>query len=234
MRVREGRNNALQQAIKKYGAAAFTVRTLVVANEWSYLCDLEKKAIASFNTIAPHGYNLTAGGEGVVGRKVTSENRLKMSSAQRARFARPGEKEKAMRALEVARIANEKRYAASKVDGLPPWRARKKRETLKHQLGDAFAGEHAARTKAAMARPEVARKVAAAAQARSANPAWRAKIAESRKSVVLPPCPEDRKKRIAAARRAEWADPVMRAKRLEALAKARAKRSSVAHGRRDA
>lgn len=63
---------ALANAIAKYGADNFTVRVLVTA-DWSYLVDLEKKAIEAFNTKVPNGYNLTNGGDGTQGYQHTPD-----------------------------------------------------------------------------------------------------------------------------------------------------------------
>lgn len=92
MRTKEGRNQALQNAIRKYGAEAFTRRVLVIADDWDYLCDLERKAIIAFDTLAPRGYNLTVGGEGVVGRVHTALAAVHMSAGQKKRFSDPNER----------------------------------------------------------------------------------------------------------------------------------------------
>lgn len=60
--VAGGRRNAIHRAVLKYGADAFKVQTLVVA-EFEYLRALEKKVIDAFDTQSPNGYNLTGGGE---------------------------------------------------------------------------------------------------------------------------------------------------------------------------
>lgn len=83
--ARKGRQGALQSAIRKYGAT-FQVKKLVVA-EWSFLLDLEKKAIASFRTKSPDGYNLTDGGEGTVGRKMTDAERESVRQRNLRRMA---------------------------------------------------------------------------------------------------------------------------------------------------
>lgn len=66
---------ALANAIRKYGRQSFLLETLVVSDDWDYLCELERNAIVAFQTRSPHGYNLTIGGEGVVG--LALEFRLK-------------------------------------------------------------------------------------------------------------------------------------------------------------
>jgi hypothetical protein len=59
--------SAIGAAIVKYGASAFRVETLVIADAWDFLCALERKVILSYATKAPHGYNLTSGGDGAQG-----------------------------------------------------------------------------------------------------------------------------------------------------------------------
>ena len=63
---RKGSNTALHRAIRKYGESNFHVEQLVVCKANQYLKDLEVRAISAYGTRSPHGYNLTAGGDGVV------------------------------------------------------------------------------------------------------------------------------------------------------------------------
>lgn len=64
---------ALHAAIKKYGADGFVFSHICDAFDFEAACDLERMLIQQHNTKAPHGYNLTDGGEGVVGRPATAE-----------------------------------------------------------------------------------------------------------------------------------------------------------------
>ena len=75
-----GGRGALAKAIRKYGRAAFTVTQLAEATSWDELVQMEQAAIATYNTFAVtgHGYNLTLGGEGILGFK-----RPEMAEAQR-------------------------------------------------------------------------------------------------------------------------------------------------------
>lgn len=59
--ARRGVKTPLNSAIKKYGAAAFTVRTLVVTT-WEELNRLEPLVIKAYGTRWPDGYNLREGG----------------------------------------------------------------------------------------------------------------------------------------------------------------------------
>jgi group I intron endonuclease len=59
------KTTALASAIRKYGHNNFIVTQLVFADWGEYLKQLEVKAIKNFNSMAPYGYNLTFGGDGI-------------------------------------------------------------------------------------------------------------------------------------------------------------------------
>lgn len=102
----EGRKNHLACAIRKYGASCFKIETLVVANDWAYLNDLEKKAIIVFGTRNPHGYNMTDGGDGALTDRAANFGELvslamarpevaaKVKQCAQDRAATPGWREK--------------------------------------------------------------------------------------------------------------------------------------------
>ena len=85
----------VKDAIEKYGQDAFTYEILHDGIIPEFLDDLEKEVIAKFNTVAPHGYNLTEGGDGGSyceetrrkiseahkGKKLSEEHRRKISEA---------------------------------------------------------------------------------------------------------------------------------------------------------
>jgi group I intron endonuclease len=66
---------ALHAAIKKYGADKFIFSHICDAFDFEAACDLERMLIQQHNTKAPYGYNLTDGGEGVVGRPLTDHEK---------------------------------------------------------------------------------------------------------------------------------------------------------------
>lgn len=212
MRVREGRNNAIQSAIKKYGADNFSVRTLVVADDWQYLCDLERRAIVAFRTKTPNGYNLTDGGEGAVGVPLSDATRRKMSASQKTRFTNPSELEKLSAR---SRAAAEKRRKPR-----PPKRA--PGAATKELWKDPCYRERLTRAiRAAANQPETKLRQIAAAKSRAETPGWREKVSASRTGQKLRPMSDEHKAKIAAARRQEWQDPVIRQRRLAALCLAR-------------
>jgi group I intron endonuclease len=73
------------KAIRKYGADSVKVETLVVCDKWDVLCELERRTIKLYATKAPHGYNMTDGGDGVVGFEITEEFRRKSGDSRRGK-----------------------------------------------------------------------------------------------------------------------------------------------------
>jgi group I intron endonuclease len=201
-----GKRNAgaLYAALRKYGIESFTRVVLAEADDWGALCAMEIEAIKSHGTLAPGGYNLTVGGEGFVGLRISDKTRAAMSAAQKRRFQDPAQRRLNGQQIAAARASRPKR---------PPWR--------KPRRGPMDKVEHSRRTLAAMARPDVKAKILAKAQARAADPSWRAKISAAKKGVSTKPCSEQRRRLISEARKREWADPVIRARRLDAAQRRR-------------
>lgn len=75
---------AFHKAIRKYGENAFTVRTICVVGDENDVRIIERKLIEAFDTMIPHGYNLTTGGEGLPGFSFASEVKAEMSRTRRA------------------------------------------------------------------------------------------------------------------------------------------------------
>lgn len=126
--ARKGRNKVFSKAIRKYGEAAF---------EWKILHDYlfsedAMQAEARFVEMLKPEYNMTLGGEGVRGLKMSAESRAKMSAAQTPeRRAKSSERAKIsfspeVRARSVASLRARK--------GMPNLKARGKKRT--QQLKD--------------------------------------------------------------------------------------------------
>lgn len=98
--ARNGKGYVLHAAIRKYGFENFK-KEIMVAASFSYVKDLEVKAIAAYNSRV-NGYNLTDGGDGTrnivvsperrrktalsnLGKKRSEETRLKISNALKGR-----------------------------------------------------------------------------------------------------------------------------------------------------
>ena len=78
-------NRVIANAVKKYGRDAFTYELLEENVFPEILPELEIYYIKKHNTIRPHGYNLTEGGEGSLGYKHTKETRKKLSEAAKGK-----------------------------------------------------------------------------------------------------------------------------------------------------
>jgi hypothetical protein len=80
-----GGNYLIHHAIRKYGAAAFKHELLEQCDTEAAAKLAEVRWIAQRGTVAPTGYNATAGGEGVVGLrcKATTRERLRQANLGR-------------------------------------------------------------------------------------------------------------------------------------------------------
>lgn len=177
----------LQNAILKYGKEAFSVKTLVISNDWDYLNDLEVKAIAAYGTIIPNGYNISPGGKQSTSNQ---ETRTKISAALK------GKKKTAQH------IANMIKSLTGVTKGIPrgPFSERhkinlslskkgvKRSEEVKARMRLAAAAKpkkilsekHKANLRIARARrvmsQETRAKISAANKGRIITPEWQAKI----------------------------------------------------------
>jgi len=72
----------LHHAIKKYGRHNFDFNTWYEGDE-CFIKMMECSIIVALGTRAPHGYNLTWGGDGTRGLRLTDETRKKLSAAHK-------------------------------------------------------------------------------------------------------------------------------------------------------
>lgn len=117
-----GRGIAVSRAISKYGRDSVVVETLLVAS-WDYLLFIEPIAIKRFGTKGDGGYNLSSGGEGVIGVIPSAETR------ERLRQANTGKKH--------SEATIEKMRASSKT---AVW-SDESRERLRHMAGKKLSAE---------------------------------------------------------------------------------------------
>jgi hypothetical protein len=196
-------SGALYAALRKYGCESFEIETLVVADDWGYLCELEKKAINVYGTKAPFGYNLTDGGEGVLGPR-DEATKIAISIAQKKRFENPEQRVLMAQYATKNAEATKNRHAAKRINGLAPWEQRKREGALRNG-----SPEHRAlvseRTKAAMATPEVRAKLAASVARMASDPEWRAKISKSKTGKRTGPRSEATRLKQSEAMKAAWA-----------------------------
>lgn len=124
---------ALSNAIRKYGPENFRIEEIASLKDRTLheLFELEKTLIRDLKTKAPHGYNMTDGGDGTVGYRYTLEQREKI----RGRKQSP------------ETIA--KRSAALKGKAAH-WRGKKLSETHREQMRAAWTPEKRAAQRARM------------------------------------------------------------------------------------
>ena len=81
---------AVYNAIRKYGEDSFQVQVLAMAHP-DDLPKLEIEAIREHDTFGINGYNMTAGGEGTLGRSfaVSEETKAKISKTTKGRIGNP-------------------------------------------------------------------------------------------------------------------------------------------------
>ena len=137
------RVGALYDAMRKYGAEVFELKTLLVCGTHTEACGFERAIIEKFDTLIPNGYNMTLGGDGVpltperyaeinankrgkrsekqilasrrrIGRKSSPETVAKLSAARKGKKPSPEAIEK--RRLGVLAYHAKRR----EVEGLPP------------------------------------------------------------------------------------------------------------------
>lgn len=187
----QGKCRAIESAIRKYGAGAFSIEEIAVAESQSELDALERLWIARLNTVSPNGYNLSGGGEGA---GVMNES---TKAIIRANARRPEH---------LARF--------EEIRGRPEVRE-KMTEELKSRWTD---GEYKKKTGAAISaslnKPDVKARRSDALRAAWAKPENKAKLAEAMAEVRARP--EVNEKRAESLRKA-WDVPGAREQRAAAI-----------------
>jgi group I intron endonuclease len=79
----------IHRAIKKHGVNNFVFTHFADAFTVESAKILERMLIAEHNTLAPCGYNLTAGGDGTFGRKHSEETKAKIRQTNKKTWADP-------------------------------------------------------------------------------------------------------------------------------------------------
>jgi len=167
LRRSKGRAGALYSALRKYGTQSVVLDTLASGiDDWELLCLAEQEAINVFGTLAPGGYNLTVGGDGVVGTVWSNEGIRNLSQAMKRAFSESSERRQQV-GKQTARLWKEtdlrERIAAGRAEY---WSDPRNREAA------------AARTKQQMQSAEVKGSLRQAAKKRWQDPEYRAKMSE--------------------------------------------------------
>lgn len=81
------KNYAISNALKKYGKENAIIIVLAECDNWELLCLAEQEAIEKFNTFCHNGYNLTKGGDGILGLKHNKETKEKLRQLANKQFS---------------------------------------------------------------------------------------------------------------------------------------------------
>ncbi len=94
--VSRTKSYAIAKAIRRYGFENFTVETLFEHDDYDVLKLKEVQLIIEHNTFGAdgQGYNLTRGGDGTVGARLTPEQSAALSASRKGRKASPETKAK--------------------------------------------------------------------------------------------------------------------------------------------
>ena len=85
--ARLGKGSYLHKAIRKYSPESFIVSPIAHFSDNGTLCIVEQLFISELGTFAPNGYNLTRGGEGMLGYVASEETRRKIGQKSKGRIS---------------------------------------------------------------------------------------------------------------------------------------------------
>ncbi len=114
----------VSRAINKYGPSSIEVNVLWINEHWDLLQLAERQYISVFNTKSLNGYNLTDGGDGILGYKFTSEQLKHLSGSYR----RPSGWKHSTETLKKMRISHAGRISPKK--GIPLSRDQKRKLSI--------------------------------------------------------------------------------------------------------
>ena len=178
---------ALCNAIKKYGVDAFCVEILEFAAPEAWLSKLEILHIRFFNSKTPNGYNLTDGGEGSMGMKISEETRQKKKGRTPWNKGKTGVQ---------AHSPETRRKISESLKGINTWMTGKKHSPeTRRKLSEANTGKKHSQDarekmkgrtawnkgKTGIYSPETRRKLSEANTGKKHSPATRQKISDAQK-----------------------------------------------------
>lgn len=79
----------ISSAIAKHGSQNFEIEAVCSARTWADICEAEKALIVQYDCLAPRGYNLRDGGEGVFGCKRSAESIEQSAAKHRGKPCHP-------------------------------------------------------------------------------------------------------------------------------------------------
>ena len=150
-----GSRGKLHTAIRKYGFENFKVEVLNASNDPDELCELEIAAIREHGSFGKGGYNLTLGGEGVLGTKLTEERKINLVKSRALRKLEKTDEELALERARRSVSAKRVMALATYTRNQPGYdHAEKIAEARANRTPEQVAAEKANRSSAAKARWE--------------------------------------------------------------------------------
>jgi len=186
----KGACRAIESAIRKYGAEAFSIEQVAVAETQTELNDLEQFWIEKLNTISPRGYNIKGGGGGAG----------KMHDETKALMREIGKRPE--RLVQLAEMRSR-----------PDVRAKQKANKIERWSNPENKARYGAAISASLNKPDVKERRSAALRAAWAKPENKRKMLTS---LAAAHTPHAEAKRAASMRRA-WALPGATEQRASAI-----------------
>lgn len=157
----------LHRAILKHGIDAFVFTHFADAFDADAAKSIEKMLIAEHNTLSPHGYNLTEGGDGTFGYKHTESSKSQSRESNKKTWSDPE-----LRKAIGQKISQAKKGKPSGRKGQPNGRK-----------GVSHSAEHAEKIRLSLNTPESKQKRSEAVKKALQDPQWKAEQSARLKAI---------------------------------------------------
>ncbi len=210
-----GSDRVFMRALRKYGIEAFVWGVFYVSENEDDLISVEVEMIALFNSKVPNGYNMTDGGDGVVGCPRSDVWRKRISDAMKGKRHTEESKQKMSKALKGRRLSSETRArmsAARKGKPTAPLSVEAREKLRRANLGRKLSGEHKEKIgRALLGRKmshEAVAKTRAALMGHVVSAETRAKLSAAFSGRKRGPMPQATKDKLSAVRKGKPGRPL--------------------------
>ena len=210
-------NEEVKKDIEKYGKDAFTYEILHDGIIPEFLGMLEKEAVAKFNTVDPHGYNLTIGGgscseiirlklsKAQRGKILSEEHRRKISEAKKGKNRGPLSTEHRRKVSEAMKGENNpmygKTHSEESLQKMSEWQKGKNRGPLSTEHRRKISEAHTGKKKS----PDHIRKMSEAKKGKKPSEETRRKLSEWQKGKKLS---NEHRRKISESNKGKHQGPV--------------------------
>lgn len=177
----------LHNALNKYGVENFSIKILKRAASWEEICQIEQEYIKKLKTNKrKNGYNLTLGGEGVLGLKCSDTTRKKLSEIRKESWKDPNYRNKVMNGNKK-RWGKRKEREKAKRRSTQLWEQKPYRQKTSKAIKEAWKSEETKRKqkeglkRACTNNNEWRKKTKEKNKKLAQDPNWRAKVSEGLK-----------------------------------------------------